>query len=60
MPFIPQGNVTGKGLLAAFLGMLITYAALRIYAKLMDAYIEKKEKELKEELKEEEDMGDLY
>lgn len=60
MPFIPQGNVSDKGLLAAVLGMIVFYGAMRIYARLMDAYIRKKERELREKLKEEEEAGEVY
>ena len=60
MPFIPQGNVSDKGLLTAIVGMIVFYGAMRIYARFMDAYIRKKERELREELKEEEEMGDVY
>ncbi|WP_461866312.1 hypothetical protein [Thermococcus sp.] len=60
MPFIPQGNVTDKGLLAVILGMVLFYGVMRIYARFMDAYIQKKERELQEKLKEEEEIGDVY
>ncbi len=56
MPFIPYGNVSDKSVLAIILVIVVFYVVMHIYTTLMDAYIRKKERELKES----EEEGGLY